>query len=263
MIRLFNLLILSIFLVACSEDGIKHDEYADWSAMDFYDEATAALKAGEFEAAIKNLENLEARFPFSPYARQAQLDVAYAYYKFDEPESAIAAADRFIRLNPRDSNVDYAWYLKGLADYNRGKGFLDSIFTRDISQHDNKSMHNALQSFSNLVKRYPDSRYAVDSYQHMIYLRNKLAEAELHAARYYIKRKAWLAAAKRGQYVLETYPTTPASRTALEIMVKAYTELKLTDLATDTLAVLNANKLDTKQIAAVDMAQKADEFKAP
>lgn len=229
--------------MACSDDGVKSDPYADWTALEFYDEATMALESGEFEEAIRNLENLEARFPFSPYARQAQLDVAYAYYKFDEPESAIAAADRFIRINPRDSNVDYAWYLKGLADYNRGTGFIDGFFTRDISQHDSKSMNEALRSFSTLVERYPDSRYAPNSYQHMLFLRNKLAEAELHAARYYIKRSAWLAAAKRGQSVLETYPTTPASRDALGIMIVAYKALGLDDLAADAQSVLDANPI--------------------
>ncbi len=248
MTRLLSTLILSLFLMACSDDGIKSDPYADWNALDFYDEATMALDAGEFEEAIKNLENLEARFPFSPYARQAQLDVAYAYYKFEEPESAIAAADRFIRINPRDNNVDYAWYLKGLADYNRGSGLFDSYFPRDLSQHDNKSMGDALQSFSTLVERYPDSRYANDAYRHMLFLRNKLADAEIHAARYYIKRKAWLAAAKRGQYVLETYPTTPASRDALVIMVDSYKKLGLNDLSTDAQSVLDANPPVNEQL---------------
>lgn len=250
MMRFLSVLALALFLIACSDDDVKHDPYADWSAEEFYDEATMALESGEFEAAIKNLENLEARFPFSAYARQAQLDVAYAYYKFDEPESAIAAADRFIRINPRDPNVAYAWYLKGLADYNRGTGFLDSYFPRDISKHDVKSMGEALRSFSTLVERYPDSRYAMDSYQHMIHLRNKLAEAELHAARYYIKRKAWLAAARRGQYVLETYPTTPAVRDALQIMVQSYQALGLNDLAADAQSVLDANpQIDNKLVA--------------
>lgn len=249
MMRLLSTLILSLFLIACSDDGIKNDPYADWSALDFYEEASSSLRAGEFQEAIKNLENLEARFPFSPYARQAQLDVAYAYYKFGEPESAIAAADRFIRINPRDSNVAYAWYLKGLADYHRGVGFFDDYFPRDLSQHDNKSMGDALRSFSTLVERYPDSRYASDSYQHMLFLRNKLAEAELHAANYYIKRKAWLAAAKRGQYVLETYPTTPSSRDALAIMVKSYKELGLDDLSADAQSVLDANPIATENLA--------------
>lgn len=240
MMRLITLSILSLFIIACS-DAVKEDPYASWSAKDFYEEASLSLRAGEFEEAIRHLENLEARFPFSPYSRQAQLDVAYAYYKFEEPESAIAAADRFIRINPRDPNVAYAWYLKGRADFTRGKGFMDSIFPRDISQHDNKSMRDALQSFSTLVERHPDSRYAVDAHQHMLYLRNKLAEAELHAANYYIKRKAWLAAAKRGQYVLETYPTTPASRKALEIMIQSYKNLGLNDLANDAQLVLKTN----------------------
>lgn len=250
MTRLLYTLILSLFLIACSDDGVKTDIYADWSAQNFYDEAASALEAGEFEEAIRNLENLEARFPFSPYARQAQLDVAYAYYKFEEPESAIAAADRFIRINPRDPNVDYAWYLKGLADYNRGAGFLDKYFTRDPSQHDNKSMNEALRSFSTLVERYPDSRYAEDSYKHMLYLRNQLAKAEIHAAKYYIKRKAWLAAAKRGQYVLETYPTTPSSRDALAIMVRSYNKLGLKDLAADAQSVLDANPAVVKKLTA-------------
>lgn len=249
MTRLLSVLILSLFLIACSDDGVKSDPYADWSALDFYDEASTALDAGEFEEAIRNLENLEARFPFSPYATQAQLDVAYAYYKFEEPESAIAAADRFIRINPRDKNVDYAYYLKGLADYNRGTGFLDSYFPRDLSQHDNKSMGDSLRSFSTLVERFPDSRYANDSYQHMVFLRNKLAEAEIHAAEYYIKRKAWLAAAKRGQYVLETYPTTPASRKGLAIMVQSYKKLGLNDLSADAQLVLDANPIVTENLA--------------
>jgi len=252
MIRRLAPLILTFFLLACSDDEVKEDPFASWTALDFYEEATAALQTGEFEEAIRNLENLEARFPFSSYARQAQLDVAYAYYKSEEPESAIAAADRFIRINPRDKNVDYALYLKGLADYNRGTGFLDGLFTRNISLHDNKSMRDALRSFSILVERYPDSRYSTDAYQHMVYLRNKLAEAEIHAANYYITRKAWLAASRRGKFVLENYPTTPSSRDALRIMIRAYKELSLSDLAADAQAVLDANTVKASATADID-----------
>lgn len=258
--RLLPLAILSLFLVACSGDGVKEDPYAGWSASDFYKESSLSLKNAEFETAITYLENLEARFPFSPYARQAQLDVAYAYYKFDEPESAISAADRFIRINPRDPNVAYAWYLKGRADFTRGRGFMDDYLPRDISQHDNQSMHDAMRSFSTLVKQYPDSRYAVDAHQHMIHLRNKLAEAELHAAKYYIKRKAWLAAAKRGQYVVENYQTTPASRKALAIMVTAYNELGLKQLAADAQLVLNTNTDSNQQVA---LAESLKELQVP
>ena len=234
---------------------VQEDPYAEWSAHDFYEEATLSLKNAEFETAISHLENLEARFPFSPYARQAQLDVAYAYYKFEEPESAIAAADRFIRINPRDPNVAYAWYLKGRADFTRGSGFMDSYFPRDISQHDNKSMRDALHSFSTLVERFPDSRYAADAYQHLLFLRNKLAEAELHAASFYIKREAWLAAAKRGQFILENYPTTPASREALKVMITSYNKLGLNDLANDAQLVLDTNRsAASEQLAAANLS---------
>jgi len=251
---IFLPLILSAALLAggCSDDGTKDDPYADWSAKDFYQQARRSLDAGEFQTAIENLESLEARFPFSSYAKQAQLDVAYAYYKFDEPDSAITAADRFLRLNPRDPNVDYAWYLKGLANFTRGNGFLDSWFPRDLSQHDTKTMKDAIQDFSTLVRRYPDSKYSGDAYRRLVYLRNKLADHEIHVAEYYLKRQAWLAAAKRAQYTLENYQQTPASRRALEILVTAYGELQLPQLVADAQQVLDANKLPAAQTAELE-----------
>ncbi|MCW9012717.1 MAG: outer membrane protein assembly factor BamD [Gammaproteobacteria bacterium] len=247
--RLTFILLFSLFISACSDDATKEDPYSFWSAKDFYDAASHSLSAGEFQEAISNLESLEARFPFSPYARQSQLDVAYAYYKFEEPDSAISAADRFLRLNPRDPNVDYAWYLKGLANFSRGQGFLDSWFPRDLSQHDTKTLNDAIRDFSTLVRRYPDSKYAGDAYQRLLYLRNKLAEHEIHVAEYYIKRKAWLAAAKRAQYTIEHYQKTPAARRALEIMVQAYKELGLTELMAGAQLVLDANRLEEVKTA--------------
>ena len=248
--RLIFILLLPLLITACSNPS-KEDPYADWSAKDFYDKAKYALASAEFQTAIENLESLEARFPFSNYARQAQLDVAYAYYKFDEPDSAISAADRFIRLNPRDPNVDYAWYLKGLANFNRGTGFMDSWFPRDMAQHDSKTMHDAVHNFSTLVSKFPDSRYAGDAYQRLVYLRNKLAEQEIVVAEYYIKREAWLAAAKRAQYTVEHYPKTPASRRALAIMLQAYEALNLPTLVADTRELLNTNRLGEVQTAEV------------
>ncbi len=256
--RFIVLLVFSLFLAACSDDLTTSDPYADWTASDFYDSAKDALRSGEFETAIKNLESLEARFPFSPYARQAQLDVAYAYYKFEEYDSAIAAADRFLRLNPRDKYVDYAWYLKGLCNFKRGSGLLDAWFPREMSKHDTQTMFDAINDFSTLVRRFPDSRYAPDAYQRLVYLRNKLAEHEIDAADYYMKRQAWLAAIKRSQYVLEKYPTTPASRDALKIMIKAYKKLGMTDLAADAEKVLQANhiKTDSADIQLQDMTRE-------
>ena len=239
--RLTLFLLLALLLSACSDDPSRSDPFATWSAKDFYEESRRALEAGEFKTAIEHLENLEARFPFSPYARQAQLDVAYAYYKFEEPDSVITAADRFLRLNPRDEHVDYAWYLKGLANFQRGAGFLDSWFPRDPSQHDSKSLKDSFNDFSTLVRRYPDSRYAADTYKRMVYLRNELAEHEVVVAEYYMKRGAWLAAAQRGQTVLEQYAQAPARVRALQLMDEAYTRLGMTDLATDARSILAKN----------------------
>ena len=254
--RLTLFLLLALLLSACSDDPSRSDPFASWSAKDFYEESRRSLEAGEFKTAIEHLENLEARFPFSPYARQAQLDVAYAYYKFEEPDSVITAADRFLRLNPRDEHVDYAWYLKGLANFQRGAGFLDSWFPRDPSQHDSKSLKDSFNDFSTLVRRYPDSHYAADAYKRMVYLRNELAEHEVVVAEYYMKRGAWLAAAQRGQTVLEQYAQAPARVRALQLMDEAYTRLGMTDLATDARSIL-ANNLPV-EASATDLATGQD-----
>jgi outer membrane protein assembly factor BamD len=237
----FLLLTSVLFIQACS--GLDADITAEWSAKDFYDEARQSLDAGEFQAAIKSLETLEARFPFDPYAKQAQLDIAYAYYKFDEPESAISAVNRFMRLHPRDPHIDYAHYLKGLVNFNRGAGFLDSWVGRDPAQHDPNVMKNAFNDFSTLVRRFPNSHYAGDAHQRMIYLRNKLAQKEIIVAEFYIERGAWLSAANRAKAVVETYQDSIWSIRALEIMVTTYTSLGLEDLANDAQRVLSMNNL--------------------
>ncbi|MCK5336985.1 MAG: outer membrane protein assembly factor BamD, partial [Gammaproteobacteria bacterium] len=160
------LFILTAFglLFGCSSDKVKEDPYKDWSAKDFYIEAKNDLRLAEFEAAIKKLETLEARHPFSNYAKQAQLDVAYAYYKFEEPDSAISAIKRFIRLHPRNPHIDYAMYLKGLANFYRGTGLFDSWFPRNLAEHDPKNMKQAMKDFNHLIRRYPESIYAPDAY---------------------------------------------------------------------------------------------------
>ncbi|MDH5484024.1 MAG: outer membrane protein assembly factor BamD, partial [Gammaproteobacteria bacterium] len=140
---------------------------------------------------------------------------------------------------------------KGVANFNRGSGFMDSWFPRDIAQHDSKTMQDAIHNFSTLIRKFPDSRYAGDAYQRLIYLRNKLAEQETLVAEYYIKREAWLAAAKRAQYTVEHYPKTPASRRALEIMLQAYEALNLPNLVADTRSLLSTNNINTVQTAEI------------
>jgi len=241
---LVSMLLIVLMLTGCS--GLDKDPTADWSAKDFYEEARRDLDAGEFQSAIKNLETLEARFPFDKYAKQAQLEVAYSYYKFDEPDAAISAADRFVRLNPRDPNIDYVYYLKGLINFERGSGLLDSWFPRDQAKHETETLKNSFNDFATLVRRFPDSRYAGDAYQRMIYLQNELAQHEIDVAEYYLKRKAWLGAANRAIDVLERYENSAWRNRALEIMQTAYTEMGLDELAADTKRVIDLNPAPAK-----------------
>ena len=230
---------LVLQLQACSM--FKGDPTENWTAKEFYDEASKAMYSGEFESAINNLETLEARFPFDPYAKQAQLDIAYSYYKFDEPDAAIGAADRFMRLHPRDPNIDYVYYLKGLVNFKRGTGVLDGWFPRDQAEHETETLHNSFNDFATLVRRYPDSKYAGDAYQRMVYLRNELAQHEISVAEYYLSRQAWMGAANRARIVIERYEQSVWRKRALEILVTAYTELGLEDLAADARRILDLN----------------------
>ena len=233
-------LILIILLSACG--GHDYDPTKSWTAKRFYDEAQTALNNGEFETAIKNFESLEARFPFDPYTKQAQLDVAYSYYKSDEPDSAISAADRFIRLHPRDPHIDYAYYLKGLVNFNRGRGVLDKWVPRDPARYDADVLKTAFNDFATLVRRFPQSQYAGDAHQRMIFLRNTLAKKEINIAEYYMQRGIWMGAANRAKNVIEQYQESVWTPRALEIMAQSYKKLGLNDLASDTQRVLELNQ---------------------
>ncbi len=238
--RIFSLL-LSAALSGCAFFGTGPDETKDWSANKFYSEAKGALNSRDYEQAIKYYEGLQARYPFGAYAQQSQLDLAYAYYKFEEPDSAIAAADRFIRLYPRHPNVDYAHYIKGLANFNRGSGLLERYLPQDTSQRDPGAAKDSFTDFATLVKQFPTSKYAQDARQRMVFLRNNLALYEVHVARYYMRRGGSLAAANRASSVVARYQKTPAVPYALRILVDAYSTLGLADLSNDALRVLELN----------------------
>lgn len=233
------------------------DETAGWSAQKIYSEAKDNLNEGNYERAVKLFETLESRYPFGRYAQQAQLEVAYAYYKDNEPISAIAACDRFIKLHPNHPNVDYAFYLKGLANFNDDLGLLGNLVDQDMSERDPKAAGDAFLSFKELVTRFPNSKYAEDSTARMKYLVNALANHEVHVAKYYLKRKAWVAAANRAKEVLTTYPDAPAAEEALAIMVMAYDKLGLTDLRNDAQRVLKLNFPHSKYANGVDTRGKA------
>jgi outer membrane protein assembly factor BamD len=241
-IRLTLIGALALSLSSCAWLKSQEDQTKGWSASKLYSEASQELDSGNYQTAIEYYEKLEARYPFGRYAMQSQLDVAYAYYKAEEPESAIAAADRFIKLYPQNPYVDYAYYLKGIVNYNRSVGFLDRYIPTDPSQRDPGSALDAFQDFSELVRLFPDSKYAEDARQRMVYLRNNLAKNEIHVARYYMKRGAYVAAANRCNYVLERYQRTSAVREALEILIDAYKRLGKDKLAADAERVLIMNE---------------------
>ena len=219
----------------------QKDETAGWSANKLYSEAKSAMADGAYDKAIKFFEKLEARFPFGRYAQQAQLEVAYAYFRQGEVASTIAACDRFIRLHPNHPNVDYAYYLKGLANFNEDLGLIGYVTLQDLTERDPKAARDSFDAFKVLVTKYPESRYTPDATARMKYLVNAMASHEVHVARYYMKREAYVAAVNRAQSAVKTYPDAPANEEALFIMIKAYDELGMADLRDDAERVMRRN----------------------
>lgn len=206
-----------------------------------YELAKKASDSGNYRDAIKYYEQLEARFPFSNPARQGQLDLLYAYYRNREAESAIDQADQFIRENPAHPRVDYAYYIKGLVQFERNPNFLERWFRADLTQRPPIDARKSFQSFQTLLQRFPNSTYAADSRQRMIFLRNRLAAYEIYVADYYLKRGAYVGAINRAKFIIENYDGAPQVERALQIMEASYTKLGMTDLAANSDRVLKEN----------------------
>ena len=237
------LLIVSVNLLSgCAIFGAPTDidETKKWGVQKIYEVAEERIRDRDYDAAIRYFEIIESRYPHSKYATQSQIETAYAYYKKQDPTAALAAADRFIKLHPNNPNVDYAYYLKGLATFNE-RGIIDRITQQDISDRDPKALRDSFNAFKDLVTRFPNSKYTKDAQQRMTYLVDSLAENELFVARYYMKRSAWLAAANRCKYVLEKYPDSSSQEQALVIMISAYDLMGLEDYKQDALRVLKTN----------------------
>ncbi len=211
------------------------------SAEQLYNRARAKLDGKDYQGAIENYETLESRYPFGNYAQQAQLESAYAYYKYEEYDSAIATADRFIQLNPKHPRIDYAYYIKGLTNFYRGNGILNVVIPRDPSDKDPQPLQQAFNDFNLLVTNYPDSRYTPDSRQRMVFVRNMLAKHEMHVADFYMRRGAYIAVVNRSKYVMEKYQGADTMPQALMSMSNAYQKLGLNDLAEDSMKVLRLN----------------------
>ena len=245
-----SVLALLIALVAggCAALSTEKDETVGWSAQRLYGEAKDEMYSRNWEKAIKYLEKLEARYPYGRFAQQAQLDVAYAYWKSGERASAVAAADRFIKLYPNHTNVDYAWYLKGLVNFNENQGIFAVFDNPDMTERDPKGSYSAFEAFKEVVTRFPESKYAEDAAARMRFLVNSLAQNEVHVARYYMKRGAYVAAANRAQYAVQNYPNAPAIEEAVFIMVKAYDALGMEDLRNAADRVMRKNFPESKYL---------------
>jgi outer membrane protein assembly factor BamD len=247
-LALAALLAAGLALGGCKSFRHKQDMNASPESM--YKQATQFADEGSYQAAIKVYESLNARYPFSDAARQSRLDLVYAYYRQHEKDSAIDAADTFIRENPTHPRIDYAYYMKGLVYFERDANFLERWFKVDISERPPSDQRKSFDAFQRVVTQYPNSQYAADARQRMIYLRNRLADYEIHVAEYYVRRGAWVAALARARSVIETYDGAPRMRDALEISVECYRKLGMTDLADDAAKVLATNYPGPRQGAA-------------
>jgi outer membrane protein assembly factor BamD len=214
-----------------------------------YARAQKAIRNSSYAEAIKQLEQLQSRFPFSEPARQSQLDLIYAYYKNREVDPAIDAADTFIRENPTNPRVDYAYYMKGLVYFERQSNWLERKFNVDLSQRPPVNARKSFEAFQQMIEKYPHSQYIGDARQRMIFLRNRLADFELHVALYYMRRGAYVGAINRAKYCVENYDGAPAVKGSMKVLVDAYRDLHMTDLASNAEKVYADNfPGDTKDI---------------
>ena len=232
-------LTLSAALVGCGT--APQDEYSSVQLEKLYTDAKEEQSSGNYETAIKMLEKVEARASGTLLSQQAQLDLAHAYYRNGEKALALAKLERYIRLHPTSPAVDYAYYLQGLVNFNEDLGFFGRLARQDLSERDQQASRDAYESFKQVVDRFPESKYAEDARLRMNHVVNSLAAGEVHVARYYLRRGAYLAAANRAQHAVVEYPQSPAVEEALGIMVTAYDRLGLTELRDDASRVLKRN----------------------
>ncbi|MGQ9724490.1 MAG: outer membrane protein assembly factor BamD [Tepidimonas sp.] len=230
----------AMLLVGCASQAEK-DVTANWSPNKLYAEAIDERNAGNYDRAIQWFEKLEGRAAGTPLAQQAQLEKAYTHYKNGEQPQAIATLERFIKLHPASPALDYALYLKGLVNFNDNLGLFGFISQQDLSERDQKAAKDSFEAFKELVERFPDSRYAPDARQRMVYIVNSLAQYEVHVARYYYRRGAFVAAINRAQTALKDYQNVPANEEALYILMKSYEALDMQDQARDARRVLETN----------------------
>jgi outer membrane protein assembly factor BamD len=242
-------LMLAVMVAGCNLLPEVKDETAGWSPEKLYATANDEMKSGNYTRAVRLYETLEARYPYGRFAQQAMLESAYSNYRAGESAAAVASAERFIRTYPNHPNVDYAYFLKGLVHFREDQGLLGYVYELDLSERDPKAMKDSFNAFRELAEKFPDSRYAEDARQRMRYLSNALGMYEVHVARYYYNRGAYLAAANRAQASLLSYPRTPSNEDALDLLVRSYEKLGLGQLAEDSRRILKSTFPESRYLA--------------
>ena len=237
-----SLICLLLLLTSCALfDKAKIDPYKDMPEAQLYNLGSDFLANADIPQAVVLFEMLEARFPFSTYAQQSILDLAFAYYDFGQKDDAIAECDRFIDLYPNHPNLDYAYYLRAISNLEKEQPFFQELLGQDISKYDLTRLEQAYSDFLLISNKFEGSKYAADAQNRLIFLRNAMANHEVYIAKYYLKRGAFLASSERAKYMLETYPGAPASKDALIVLIDSYNKLGSSQLALETAEVLTTN----------------------
>ncbi len=246
------LIVLFVALAGCSlfnRSGKKGDPMDSMTVEELYRQGVSGLDAGNNDLAVRAFTRLSSRFPFGPYTEQAQLNLAYAQFKDEKPDDAYSTINRFIKTYPTHRHIDYAYYLRGLINFNRSGGLLERYVGLDMTKRDQMNLHQSFDDFGALIGRYPQSAYAADARQRMVHLRNEMAQADLNIALYYLKREAYVAASNRARTIVENYPQTPQAGEALAVMVNSYRKLGQDKLAEDAERVLKLNYPDHPALA--------------
>jgi len=237
--QLFLILLSPVLFLGCA--SLEEDPTINWSAEELYTNAKGRLDDKFYDQSIELYKNLDLRYPYGPFAEQGKIDIAYAYWKMNNSASALMACDRFIREHPDHENVDYVMYLKALVHFNDDKGLLGFFVSKNLAERDPGAAREAFDILRDLVKRFPDSRYAEDAQLRMAYLVNTLAEHEVSVANYYFRRGAFVASINRAQSVIENYPRAPAAREALEVLSLSYERSGLVESKQKIDAIIDVN----------------------
>lgn len=247
-IRFLGLISLAVLLLNGCKPTTAEQQFKGMTSQQIYQGAEKALAKGKYDQAIKYFEGLQSVYPFAPEAQQAQLDIIYAYYKNGDYASAISAADRYIHLYPQSDQVPYAYYMKGLVNFDRGRSWMQRKFGVSSSEIDPTYLKQSYIDFNELVERFPDSKYAPDAQKRMTFARNMLAQNEIDVARFYLRQKAYVAAINRASTVVKHYQQSPQVVDALVILVKANRALGLTQQANEALKILQSNYPNSRQL---------------